>query len=86
MRGYQKKVIYVKNPGSAVFEEAYFVLSEKEMGKGDVDIIGEANRIIEENTERGEKRISVRSILKNGALFAAGFFSAVIIILAFTLI
>ena len=54
MRGYQKKVIYLKNTGSRHFEEAYFVL------RGDADnnnptgaeMIDEANRIIKENFEK----------------------------------
>ena len=56
MRGYQKRVIYMKNPGSAVFEEAYFVLRDgEETAGGTFDIIEEANRIIKENTDE-EKR------------------------------
>lgn len=51
MRGYQKKVIYVKNTGSRHFEEAYFVLrpdSEGASASHDSMIL-EANRIINEN-------------------------------------
>ena len=51
MRGYQKKVIYVKNTGSRHFEEAYFVLrpdSEGASASPDSMIL-EANRIINEN-------------------------------------
>ena len=50
VRGYQKRVIFVKNTGSRLFDEAYFVLSERESEKEKkADIIAEANRIIEEN-------------------------------------
>ena len=51
MRGCQKKVIFLKNVGSPIFEEAYFVLrcdNSSEM-KSTEDMICEANRIIEEN-------------------------------------
>ena len=54
MRGYQKKVIYVKNTGSRHFEEAYFVLrpdSEGAAASHD-SMISEANRIINENFKR----------------------------------
>lgn len=54
MRGYQKRVIYLKNTGSRHFEEAYFILRE-DGGKGahsGVDMIDEANRIIKENFEK----------------------------------
>ena len=58
MRGYQKKVIYIKNTGSEYFEEAYFVVkgeNKKEMPRG--RMIDEAHRIIEENLERKKKRL-----------------------------
>ena len=54
MRGYQKRVIYVKNTGSRHFEEAYFVLrpdSEGAAASHD-SMISEANRIINENFKR----------------------------------
>ena len=51
MRGYQKKVIYVKNTGSRHFEEAYFVLRPDSEGAAasPESMITEANRIIKEN-------------------------------------
>ncbi len=54
MRGYQKKVIYVKNTGSRHFEEAYFVLRpDSEGAAASYDsMISEANRIINENFKR----------------------------------
>ena len=48
MRGYQKRVIYLKNTGSRHFEEAYFVIRSGEEASPD-KMIDEANRIIEEN-------------------------------------
>lgn len=51
MRGYQKKVIYLKNTGSRNFEEAYFVLrSDIDSPKiSEGEMIREANIIIDEN-------------------------------------
>ena len=51
MRGYQKKVIYLKNTGSRNFEEAYFVLrSDIDSPKiSEGEMIREANTIIDEN-------------------------------------
>ena len=67
MRGYQKRVIYMKNPGSAVFEEAYFVLRDgEETAGGTFDIIEEANRIIKENTDE-EKRFDLASKICSAA-------------------
>lgn len=51
MRGYQRKVIYVKNTGSRHFEEAYFVLRPEKEGNmpSKRSMVKEANRIIKEN-------------------------------------
>lgn len=51
MRGYQKRVIYLKNTGSRDFEEAYFVVRENvgDKGRSCPHMIEEANRIIDEN-------------------------------------
>lgn len=54
VRGYQRRIILLKNTGSDVFEEAYFVMSDRGVSAGlDTDeMICEANRIIEENLSR----------------------------------
>ena len=59
MKGYQKKVIYMKNTGSRHFEEAYFVL-KSDIEKSNVscnEMVDEANRIIEENFSQGSRGI-----------------------------
>lgn len=60
MRGYQKKVIYLKDTGSHLFEEAYFVVSRKgeEANIEQSDMVFEANRIIKESLENKESRIN----------------------------
>lgn len=62
LRGYQKKVIYLKNTGSDIFKEAYFVLEDGEsQTKENKDkLIDEANRIINENFYGGRRKISMR--------------------------
>lgn len=59
MRGYQKKVIFLKNTGSHLFDEAYFVVSrEGEAAHVEQsDMIYEANRIIKESLDGKESRI-----------------------------
>lgn len=59
MRGYQKKVIFLKNTGSHLFDEAYFVVSrEGEAAHVEQsDMIYEANRIIKESLNGKESRI-----------------------------
>jgi hypothetical protein len=59
MRGYQKRVIYLKNMGSRNFEEAYFVIRADVGEKKDSShlMIEEANRIINENFEKKSSRL-----------------------------
>lgn len=57
VRGTQKRIVYVKNTGGAVFEEAIFVVKDgKEPGLSDGDMLGEATRIIEEHAVRSGRR------------------------------
>ena len=59
MRGYQKKVIFLKDTGSHLFDEAYFVVS-REGEKANIeqsDMVYEANRIIKESLKDKELRI-----------------------------
>ena len=83
MRGYQKNVIYLKNVGSSVFEEAYFVIRpgvEKVESKGQ-DLISEANRIIEESV--GLDKNKKRAIgLKETIIFVSGFLISAVLTLS----
>lgn len=65
MRGYQRRVIFLKNTGSALFEEAYFVMRSEEMaeGKSEADMVSEATRIIEENFGKRKKRRKIPRLL-----------------------
>lgn len=60
MRGYQKKVIFLKDTGSHLFDEAYFVVSRKgeEAHVEQSDMVFEANRIIKESL--GDKEMRIR--------------------------
>lgn len=59
MRGYQKKVIFLKDTGSHLFDEAYFVVSREGEAAHieQSDMVFEANRIIKESLEGKELRI-----------------------------
>ena len=50
VRGCQKKIIYLKNTESGVFDEAYFVVSDSALCTDidECDMIKEANRILNE--------------------------------------
>ena len=59
MRGYQKKVIFLKDTGSRLFDEAYFVVSRQGEAAHieQSDMVFEANRIIKESLEGKEHRV-----------------------------
>ena len=70
MRGYQKKVIFLKDTGSQFFDEAYFVVScQGEAAHIEQsDMVFEANRIIKESLEGKETRVR-----KDGKRLVLGF-------------
>ena len=83
MRGYQKRVVYLKNTGSSVFEEAYFVIKSDKKDFSDKAYTGEAlieeaHRIIEENVKlHSNKKRKIPSV-KSIVIFSVGFLSAVL--------
>ena len=48
VKGYQKRVVFMKNTGSEFFDEAYFVVCDSPNAPSEKDMISEANRIIDE--------------------------------------
>lgn len=84
MRGYQKKVIFIKNVGGEIFEEAYFVIKgeEKTLKISHTTMVAEAKRIIEENFGTPQRRLR---LLKCKTLFAffAGFILSFVLTVAF---
>lgn len=85
VRGCQKRIIFLRSTDSKLFDEAYFVLSERAFSPvSKVDMIAEANRILSDNLlERSggapilapKKRLSPILLFMLGAAvgFAAGF-------------
>lgn len=84
MRGYQKRIIFLKHTGSRIFDEAYFLVNPSCENENENDMVLEANRIIEDNIgkERDDKK---GAISKNifpfllgaaaaGAVFAVSIF------------
>ncbi len=65
VRGCQKKIIYLKNTDSGVFDEAYFLVSDSALGNDmdERDMIAEANRILDECVFDGERKSTKRKIL-----------------------
>ncbi len=80
VRGYQKRVIFLKNTGSKIFDEAYFVLSDdtSSQGVGEDSMIEEANRILADSSlisdgRRGRRILNaLRRSLPAAVAFAVG--------------
>lgn len=51
VKGCQRRIIQIKDTGSDMFTEAYFVLSDAACHREETDIVKEATRLIEEGTE-----------------------------------
>lgn len=54
IKGCSKKVIVVKDTGSGIFEEAYFIVNPKETARKYSDFLAEANRIIASKTVKSQ--------------------------------
>lgn len=70
VRGYQKRIIYLKRTNSKLFDEAYFVVKEDKAQRSapESELIEEANRIIDENcpeASRGGFLLSERRRIKD---------------------
>lgn len=90
IKGCERRIIYIRDTGSAVFKEAYFVLRDGAPSVPEQSMVAEAERIIRERTQPHsfEKKKSPTPDRKNfiaGFLVAAGVFSAGIIVLALVL-
>ena len=80
MRGYQKRVIYLKNTGSRNFEEAYFIVRQDAYeGASSALMIDEANKIIEENF--GARRGRLYEIRWHIMAFIAGAAASALLLL-----
>ena len=83
VRGYQKKVIFLKDTGSHLFDEAYFVVSRKgeEAHIEQSDMIYEANRIIKESLNDKELRIRGEGNKSKSGFFVPFFLGILITLL-----
>ena len=86
MRGSEKKIIYIKDTGSKLFSEAYFVLrrgaAEEAEGDAAEDMVREAQRILTEGsgrypaTVRHARRRRMLTAFLSGAAAAMSFLGA----------
>ena len=84
MRGYQRRVIYMKNTGSDIFSEAYFVLNSEGTTRlsSDAKMVDEAKRIIRENSE-GRRSLLYRMRWSIFSFLLGAFLSTLIVFLFF---
>lgn len=86
VRGCQKKIIYVKNTDSDVFDEAYFILSDKiPEATEECDMVEEANRILGECGYIKEKRrifaTVKKALIENIPMLFAGIIIGIVSVL-----
>ena len=74
VKGCRGKIIRLKSTGNRLFDEAFFVLRDDAAEVGEQDILGEANRILEENMLPEKRRAA--SPLTRPLFFALGFGAA----------
>jgi len=86
VRGCQKKIIFLKNTQSEIFDEAYLVIKDNALyeNMNECDMVEEANKIIEENFVFEDTKSPMNKILgglKNNILpFAIGFLSGILLV------
>ena len=72
IKGCHKSIVFLRDTGSELFDEAYFILKPNAQGKKEADIISEATRIVnrldEGNKRRGMKRLGKLFSFLAGAL------------------
>jgi hypothetical protein len=82
LRGCQKKVVFLKNTGSQVFEEAYFVIKPEFEAISEYEIISEATKIAngcaEPQVRRKKKRWGFNLFLFSLGLFCGALTSCIV--------
>ena len=89
VKGCERRVVYLKNTDSAVFEEAFFVMKDAKTEKppSSMEMVREANRILSENMtvegmlcEPPSSSFSIRQACLSflfGVVFSSGIFTLV---------
>ena len=74
VKGCKKNMIWLKNTGSELFEEAYFIVSEEHSTtlQDENVLLKEANRIVAENQLRTGKRLPKKEYLRRAGWWCFG--------------
>lgn len=86
MRGYQKRVVFLKNPGGDIFEEAYFILKSNGDEPASDEIVSEAYRIINANKKEMIRKSHTPRLYSKALFFGAGFFFCMLIFITASLL
>ena len=76
LRGYQRKIIFLKNIGSDIFDEAYLVMNKRYEKERFIErnMVHEAEKIINDSLDRakGRRKINRTTLLFGGVCFLIG--------------
>jgi hypothetical protein len=74
IKGCRKNVVYVRNTGSEMFDEAYFIVSEKGSGvkATESDMVREAGRIISEGPSASYFSSPKQTSSRKSSVFTVG--------------
>lgn len=74
LKGIERSMVVLKNTGSPLYEEAYFILKRDSVGKKHEEMISECNRIIESCLVRDGKmsRPRTKERLRYALIFLLG--------------
>lgn len=72
IKGCQKKIIFLKNTGCELFEEAYFIMKDCAIDKGESDIVLEATKIVNNIKDTATAPQKRRFWQRGSFLFALG--------------
>ena len=72
IKGCQKKIIFLKNTGCDLFEEAYFIMKDCAIDKGQSDIVLEATKIVNNLKDANIPEKRTGFFKRGGVLFLLG--------------
>ena len=72
IKGCHKQIVFLKNTGSPIFDEAYFILKPQAYNKKESDVILEATRIINDLNGSQPKKQERKRVVSSVAYLILG--------------
>ncbi len=85
IKGCQKKIVFIKDTGSELFDEAYLVMKPKAQGAKENDVLKEAHRILNEAQGSSSDKKSDKNGFSSFFKFTSGLLTGAIIAFCITL-